>query len=124
VWLNAIDELFQFETRHKDDLREWTKLSRRLRSLNDVRVRLAHHTIHHQSRDEDNPTLKPARFDLRTKSQKYAALEIEHIIEFIATMTETIRELTKMLDRLRAKMPASARKSLQRATDPPKEDVQ
>ena len=71
VWLTLIDELFPLEPVYMPLKPKWNKISKRLRSLKDIRDRLAHHVI--STKDdaeliEDNASLMPSRFDFRQKS--------------------------------------------------------
>lgn len=118
-WLNIIDELFEFEEKFKPQRAEWTRISSRLRKLNDTRVRLAHHTgIGH--RDDTTPSLKSAVFDLRRKSKKFRGLDFEQIIAFQRDVMACGVALGNLINAMLAqakKSPAAPQ------DDPPQEDA-
>jgi hypothetical protein len=86
IRLNIINELFLLEPRYGKLESKWNKIAEKLRILTDTRDRLAHHTIYSIS-SEDNASakvldtsLRPARLDLRRKSQKYHPLEVYCVV--------------------------------------------
>jgi hypothetical protein len=91
VWLNIIDDLFNLEPQHAHHRNTWTNISDDLRRMNDVRVRLAHHTVWGKSEKGTDFGLKPAEYDARTKSKKYAPLTSGELSEFMSAM-EPVRE--------------------------------
>lgn len=111
VWLNIIDELFSLDAETIEFRPQWTALSADLRSLNDTRVRLAHHTYFHRQRDPSNPALLPGRFDSRKKSAKYAPLETEEILDFLDSVTKSSEGLDALMKQLLAQLRASRSKS-------------
>lgn len=72
VWLNIIDELFLQEPMYITLKAKWNKINSRLMGLKDTRNSLAHHTIYYGGNSTFiyNTSLRPARFDIRQKSQK------------------------------------------------------
>jgi hypothetical protein len=93
AWLPITDELFGLEPRYNSVKDDWGQASNKLRALNDIRVRLAHHTI--WDHPDQDLALRPGRFDARAKSKKHAPLtDLE-----IATFTG---ELIKVEDQLEA----------------------
>jgi hypothetical protein len=97
VWLNIVDDLFSIDTVFSDKRKEWTKISDRLRGLNDMRVRIAHHTYWHRGKDDEHPTLAAAPLDTRTKSKKYEPLTPEQIVDFIETVAQISESLNNDL---------------------------
>jgi hypothetical protein len=97
VWLDVVGELFSLEEKYSDKQSEWTSISKRLRDLNGIRVRLAHHTSLERDRASTLPSLRPPRFDIRLKSQKHAPLDTGQIIRFIEDVGQVQRRLTDML---------------------------
>lgn len=78
---------------------KWTKISSKLRGLNDVRVRLAHHTSFGLENDE-SITLRPSPLDIRTKSKKQPLLSPMEILDFISALNEVIQRLIALKDEL------------------------
>jgi len=100
VWLNIIDELFLHESLYAALKTKWNKINSRLMRLKDTRNSLAHHTIYyedHISTFTYNTSLRPARFDIRQKSQKnQPSLDFDQISKFdedISKVQEDLREL-------------------------------
>jgi hypothetical protein len=74
TWLSIIGDLFLLEPLYIDLMTRWNKINNRLRELNDIRVRLAHHTLYYGDQDTTiaaDTSLVPGRFDVRPKSQKH-----------------------------------------------------
>jgi hypothetical protein len=81
AWLNIIEELFALESLFGEHKAAWASASANLRQLNDIRVRVAHHTVwDHGSTPE--PALRPARHDARAKSKKHEPLGRKAIQDF------------------------------------------
>lgn len=93
-WLSVIDELFLVETKYAAHKDEWGEISAKLRSLNDVRVRLAHHTLWDGSMDQGKPRLRPNSLDSRSKSKRHAPLNAQEILAF----TEKVFKIEQRLD--------------------------
>jgi hypothetical protein len=100
AWLGIIEELFILETKYADRKAAWGIASDRLRSLNDVRVRLAHHTIWDYP-EEDELFLRPAQFDLRSKSRKYRPLSRDEIEAFTKSVGDIEDDLIEILIKMR-----------------------
>jgi hypothetical protein len=79
--LDIISELFDLSPNFKSLTDGWGGIAKRLRALNLTRNRLAHHTILERPGDEfaREPALRPAMFDVRTKSKKYKPLTLDEI---------------------------------------------
>lgn len=125
LWLNVIDDLFGFEPKFGSLRKKWTTISADLRSMNDTRVRLAHHTRHHTDTDDTAPnSLMPAKFDLRNKSQSYKALRGEEILDFTEKLTTVTSKIVELVTAMTDIMRASLDKSSPAASDPPPADAQ
>jgi hypothetical protein len=126
VWLSIINELFTLEAKNFPKSKPiWEKFSAALRGMNDKRVRLAHHTIHHgKTTGTEFPSLLPTRFDLRSKSAKYKPLEVEEILAFTNKVTDKIDELSALMTSMTEEH-ALLHKSPSAASDPrPQADAQ
>lgn len=105
-WLNIIDELFSQEEKYSEQKIEWGSACAKLRSLNDIRVRLAHHTVWDGSPNQGTSALRPNQYDARAKSQKYAPLVSDEILAFIDNVTKTedtlieVRKAMAAIDKL------------------------
>jgi hypothetical protein len=100
VWLSIIGELFSQEPLYEALKPKWNKASERLRGLKDTRDRLAHHTIYYGEKADTlrgATTLRPARFDIRLKSQKYQPLGNDQIFKFIDDVTKVSEDLRVLL---------------------------
>jgi hypothetical protein len=124
IWLNIIDELFTLETEYKDKREDWTKISGRLRELNDLRVHLAHHTSWHKDRKTTPHSLMPGRFDTRSKSLKYAPLQAPQILGFTDGIVDVTDQLEELFKEISSRYVSSLHKLLERLRDLPPEDAQ
>lgn len=97
VWLGIIDELFSQAPLYSPLKPKWNKINGRLRGLKDIRDRLAHHTIY-SGDGTPSTALKPARFDVRQKSQKYQPLDYEQTSKFIDSIGDTNADLRALLE--------------------------
>jgi hypothetical protein len=112
TWLSIIGELFVMDPRAQALRPDWLDIAKRLKKLNDTRVRLAHHEVAPaktvfdllavgiEDVDAFLPTLKPNRFDSRGKSRKHAPLQVDQLSGFIgdlAPVTEKIGDLLKKM---------------------------
>jgi DNA repair exonuclease SbcCD ATPase subunit len=112
TWLSIIDELFAMDPRYRALRSQWTEIAERLKKLNDTRVRLAHHAVHSGKRIRDAiaagevevdvlmPSLKPNKFDTRTKSKKHSPLQLEQVAEFVEQLTPVIEKLNKLAEQM------------------------
>jgi hypothetical protein len=111
VWIQIIDELFVLDGNYPRSLKMWRKIAELLKDENNIRVRLAHFPI---SQDEERigdnlgiqAYLRPAKFDVRTKSVKAKPLTMVEIVEFTGRVNEIHEKLISVLQRM------SKRKSL------------
>ena len=127
TWLGIIGELFSQEPLYSPLKPRWNKISERLRGLKDVRDRLAHHTIHFGDKAttpeggtaESGTSLRPGRFDIRQKSQKYEPLDVHQIFEFGESLCKIQDDLIALLNAMTAllKNETSQRRSSELAPD-------
>lgn len=122
TWLSIIDELFAMDPNFSPLRSDWTKIAGRLRKLNDVRVRLAHHALEPGSalenlenvtleninletfeNDFDTakifPTLKRHENDTRVKWKK-AAISLDEIVSFREELIDVIETMTALMSRM------------------------
>jgi hypothetical protein len=110
TWLSIIDELFAMDPNFSPLRSDWIKIAERLRKLNDVRVRLAHHALEPGKdplellEDDSDPTetfpsLKPNKADARMKWKKNA-IGLEEIATFRDLLIEVIEEMTTLMSRM------------------------
>jgi hypothetical protein len=111
-WLSIIEELFAIDPKYSPLRPDWIEIAKRLKKLNDTRVALAHHALRPgkgfahfaESDDEDFsgviPTLKPDKFDLRTKSRKHAPIGLEELQTFIHELGTTHDKIRELMDRM------------------------
>jgi hypothetical protein len=100
VWLGVIGELFSQEPLYRPLIPTWNKISERLRGLKDTRDRLAHHTIYYGDKATTlagDTSLRPGRFDIRQKSQKYQPLDHDQIGKVIDSVGKVVEDLTALL---------------------------
>jgi hypothetical protein len=109
TWLSLISGAIALDSRFSRVSKVWNKKVERLRPLNDVRVRLAHHTVWESTGPEDFG-LKPSRFDTRPNSKKYAALTAQDLEEFIADVSKLHMDLHHVYMKVRAIAHASSAK--------------
>jgi hypothetical protein len=105
VWRSIIGELFSQEPLYRPLKTKWNKISERLRELKDTRDRLAHHTIYYGDRATTitgDTSLRPSRFDIRQKSQKYQPLDYDQISKFIDSVSKAVEDLTALLNAMTA----------------------
>ena len=102
IWLGIIDELLALDKCLASAKRNWNQISTGLRKLNDVRVRLAHHTTWYTDHSQGAIALRPAREDRRKKSQGYSHLTATEILDFTNATTHMVHELTNFRTRVRA----------------------
>jgi hypothetical protein len=100
TWLSVIEDLLSLDKHLASIRRDWTKLAARLRGLNDIRVRLAHHTAWHGDYGREI-SLRPAREDQRPKSLAYEPLTAPEIIKFTRATYQIAMELMGLLARLK-----------------------
>jgi hypothetical protein len=119
TWLSIIDELFAMDPNFNPLRADWIKIAERLRKLNDVRVRLAHHALEPGSAievlenitlesinletfeadfDSANvfPSLKPHENDTRMKWKK-KSITLDEIVTFLEQLTEVIEAMTTLM---------------------------
>jgi hypothetical protein len=110
TWLSIIDELFAMDPKYQPLRPDWIAIDKQLKKLNDVRVRLAHHTVRSGkgveallsdgNEMEAFASLKPSRHDHRSKSLKLPSLRIEELGDFINGLSEVTDAILKLMDRM------------------------
>jgi hypothetical protein len=123
TWLSIIDELFAMDPNFSPLRSDWIKIAERLRKLNDVRVRLAHHALEPGSALENLenvtleninletfendfdaarvfPSLRPHENDTRMKWKK-KAISLDEITTFKKELVEVVETLTALMIRLK-----------------------
>jgi hypothetical protein len=95
AWLNIIDELFALEPQYSSHKSAWLDISSELRTHNDTRTRLAHHTVW----DSADPTiaLRPSQYDVRSKSKKHQPLVERQIVDFTSTILAIDKKLSALV---------------------------
>lgn len=114
TWLSITDELFAMDPNFSPLRSDWTKIAGRLRKLNDVRIRLAHHALEPGSALENLesvtlenidletfegdfvpanvfPNLKPHEKDTRVKWKK-PAISLDEIVSFQEELMDVIED--------------------------------
>jgi hypothetical protein len=110
-WLSIIDELFAIDPKYQPLRPDWIAIAERLKKLNEVRVRLAHHAVEHgkgievlvsDGGDEMEifPSLKPNKHDRRNKAQKLTRLQIEELGNFAKDLHLAFDAISKLTDRM------------------------
>jgi hypothetical protein len=122
TWLSIIDELFAMDPNFNSLRSDWIIIAGRLRKLNDVRVRLAHHALEPGSALEvlenitveninletfENdfdpakvfPSLKPHENDTRMKWKK-KAINLGEIATFLVQLSEVITAITALMEKI------------------------
>jgi len=101
VWLSIITELFKLEPDMSSFQRRWNKIAERLRAEKDNRDRLAHTPMLSSSVSDNlerKPIMKAPRLDMRAKSQAFAPLGVEQIMEFRGRIGAISDDLLKLMD--------------------------
>ena len=95
TWLSIMDDLISIDSRFAPIKSEWGQIAEKLKGLNDIRVRLAHHTSFSEDSPtpQERPSLRPSHMDTRSKSRKYRPLSGKEIDAFCD-------EVDAVLDRL------------------------
>ena len=109
-WLSIIDELFAIEPRYRSLRSDWTPIAERLKKLNDTRVRLAHHALDSgkgiealvggEDLEVIFPSLRPNKYDTRTKTKKQTPLRIGELAVFIEELASVTARLAELLERV------------------------
>lgn len=125
TWLAVTSELMALDKKYSEFTDSWNKKAERLRSLNDTRVRLAHHTVWES--DPNDWGVKPSRLDTRAKAKKYKALSIGDLKDFSDKQEKISIELFDLCETMRAHGApdlSPLAKLLQRPVDRPALDSQ
>jgi hypothetical protein len=107
VWIQIIDDLFVLDGTYPKSLKLWRGIADSLKSENDIRVRLAHHSMSQEDEDpeEEERTiqafLRPGRFDTRTKSKKFKPLTMVEIVDFTGRIGDIHEKLISLLKQMK-----------------------
>jgi hypothetical protein len=110
TWLSIIDELFAIDPAFSPLKSDWNEIANKLRGLNDIRVRLAHHALEEGKDpfdvaedefdvDDAFPTLRPNRVDVRAKWKK-KAIGLDEIFTFQREVLAVVEKLTSLMHRI------------------------
>jgi hypothetical protein len=107
-WLSIIDELFAIDARYTPLRSNWADIAKGLRKLNDTRVRLAHNSVVRGKGievlvadgdvTEMYPSLKPNRYDVRSKSKSYPSLTMTELGDFVGDLGKVMDNIKTLLD--------------------------
>ncbi len=100
VWLQVIDDLLAMDSKYSHLTPRWNKISKRLRTLKEMRDRIAHHTTYDEKAASSivaNLTLRPAVLDARQKSKKYQPLNVDQIGEFMYSINAVVLDLGELI---------------------------
>jgi hypothetical protein len=110
TWLSIIDELFAIDPKYRPLRPDWIAIAERLKKLNEVRVRLAHHAVERGKgievlvSDGDEmeifPSLKPNKHDRRNKAQKLTRLQFEELGDFAKDLRLVFDAISELTDRM------------------------
>tara|TARA_A200000159_G_C7233803_1_gene301412 strand:- start:401 stop:835 length:435 start_codon:yes stop_codon:yes gene_type:complete len=100
TWLAVVSELIAGDPKYEQFATSWNRKAERLRMLNEVRVRLAHHTV--WASDSKNWGLKPSELDTRSKAKKYSALTMDELRDFSEKEEKISNELYELFKAMRA----------------------
>ena len=95
-WLNVIDELLVLAKVDDNTKELWADISGKLRKLNDIRVRLAHHTVWNPAMGAQFGLL-PGSHDARSKSRKQGILTGPQIVQFTNDVRTAESDLRKLV---------------------------
>ncbi len=101
-WIAIIDDLFVLDGTYEKSLKAWRKLVSSLKAENDIRVRLAHQSIHQDHKEFEiagtmQAYLQPGRFDARAKVKKHKPLSIVEISDFTGRVGDIHEKLISLL---------------------------
>ena len=110
VWLDILDQLFVLDGTYENSYAKWHTLVSLLRKENDIRARLAHHSLDQEFKiDWERLSLKaflrPAKLDTRTKTRAYEPLETQEIVEFTRRVGDLHDQLILVLERMKKPKP-------------------
>jgi hypothetical protein len=107
TWIQIIDDLFALDGTYPKSQKIWRDMMKQLKAENDVRVRLAHHAIFHDSiltvlgLGGTQFRLQAARLDTRAKTKSYKPLASTEIEEFSERVTKLHVRLRVLLLRMK-----------------------
>jgi hypothetical protein len=96
TWLSIVGELFKMEPGYKESIKEWNKISSKLRELKNIRDRLAHQTILSEQ-NKSGLAIRPARFDTRIESKRRPPLDFDQINSFTDDLADMQMALAALI---------------------------
>ena len=103
-WISIIDGLFDADDKFKSSKVKWSNLTSDLKTLNDIRVRLAHQAVYigiYKSVEGDTIAipegLRPSPLDTRPKQRKLAPLSDDEIKDFSVAVTAIHERLATII---------------------------
>ena len=108
-WLSIIEELFEIDPAFAPFKPDWNKIAKKLKGLNDTRVRLAHHSLvgkdifelarNNADLSEAVPTLTPNKHDVRGKWKK-KSIGGSELLTFYTGVTAAHDDLIALLKKI------------------------
>lgn len=104
--VQVIDDLFVVDGTYAKSMKMWRRTVSTLRRENDVRVQLAHQSLHRNGLEVAvvgfaKAYLRPSPLDTRSKSRKSTALDEEGIREFISRVNALHQRLKEILAQMK-----------------------
>jgi len=107
IWIQIIDDLFVLDGTYPRSFKMWRKITDRLKGENDIRVRLAHHSMSQEDVDPGEELraiqayLRPGSLDTRAKWQKSNPLTMMEIVDFTGRVGENQHKLISLLEQMK-----------------------
>lgn len=96
-WLDIINSLFDIDDTLLPFKGRWSKVSRRIRAIKDQRDQLAHHPI-----EGTSTAIKASVLDIRQKTKKQSALNVDEILQFHDAVLKIIGDLVSLVEAMSA----------------------
>jgi hypothetical protein len=106
-WLTIIDDLFSLDPKFVSLKTDWGPIAEKLKGLNDIRVRLAHHTSWGDVKVDGRSALRPGMYDARSKSRKFPPLITTEIIDFSEKLRLVRVQMLDLLGKMEAVAPSA-----------------
>jgi hypothetical protein len=111
TWIQIIDDLFLIDGTYPNSMKLWRSIARSLKAENDIRVRLAHHSISQERFETPEEAgyqayLRPARLDTRAKSKKFEPLTMVEIVNFTGRVGDIHEKLISLLTLMKKRKPS------------------
>lgn len=100
AWLSIVTELFPMDDKCSHIAQSWNKIAERIRSHNDTRVRLAHHSKWFAPADEI--ALRASPYDTRGKWRNSPPLTIDSVMLFTQEVAKIGDDLDNLIERMDA----------------------